>query len=48
MAVSDEGLPGNTEKIRHHTVDVPEGKLSGQLKDGESVLEDEEGDVLRP
>lgn len=47
VAVSDADLSGRPEEIRDNTVDVKKGELPWQQQDGEPVLEDEEGDVLR-
>ena len=47
LAVPEACLPEETRGIRDHTVDVEKGELPGQRKDGEPVLQAEEGDVLK-
>jgi hypothetical protein len=47
LALPDGMLPEGAEGPRGGPVDVEEGQLPRQRRDGEPVLGDEEGDVLR-
>ena len=47
VAVPEGSLPEQACGVRDHTVDVEKGELPGQQQDGEPVLQEEEGDVLR-